>query len=67
MLELYKGQIDLDYLKHKIPYKEMLMLRDARIERLKREKEELDREREEEARRQRAEAARNSIHVPNKR
>ena len=67
MLELFKGQIQLDELKHGLPYKEALLLREARIERLKREKEDLDRERKEEADRQKAEAARNKIHIPNKR
>lgn len=63
MLELYKGQLDVDSIMHNKPYKEVLLLRDVRIERLKREKDELEKERAEEAKKQAAEAARNKIHI----
>lgn len=45
MMELFKGQVSMDYLFHTLTYKEALLLREARLERLKREKEELENER----------------------
>lgn len=64
MLELFKGQIELEEIKHRMSYKEALLLRDVRAERLKREKEELEKEREELARKQARESARNKILMP---
>jgi len=64
MLELFKGQLDLDKIKYEMPYKEALLLRDVRAERLKKEKEEIERERAEEERRQQREQARNRIYIP---
>ena len=49
MLELYKGQITPDYIKYDIPYKEALLMRDTRIARLKKEREQIEKEREAEA------------------
>jgi hypothetical protein len=46
MLELFKGQLDLDYIKHKMTYIEMTNLRQARIARLEKEKKELEAERQ---------------------
>jgi hypothetical protein len=65
MLELFKGQLDFDHIKYKMPYKEALLLRDVRIERLKKEREDLEKERAAEAKRQQSEANRNKIIVPN--
>jgi hypothetical protein len=64
MLELFKGQLDFDDIKYNMPYKEALLLRDVRIERLKKEREELDKERQAEASRHSREAARNKIILP---
>jgi hypothetical protein len=63
MLELFKGQLDLDKIKYDLPYKEALLLREVRMDRLKKEKEDLEKERKEDADRQKAEANRNRIHV----
>lgn len=60
MLELYKGQIDIDVLKN-IPYREALLLKESRIKRLEKEKEEIEKERAQEAEKLRREQARNSI------
>jgi hypothetical protein len=64
MLELFKGQMTLEEIQYKLPYKEALLLRDVRIERLKSERDELDKERQAEANRQAREAARNKIMAP---
>jgi hypothetical protein len=64
MLELFKGQLSFDDIKYNMPYKEALLLRDVRVERLKKEREDLDRERQAEAARQQREAARNKIILP---
>jgi hypothetical protein len=64
MLELYNGQLDLDKIMYEMPYKEALLLRDVRIERKKREREELEKERQAEASRRAREEARNKIHLP---
>jgi hypothetical protein len=64
MLELFKGQLDFDDIKYNMPYKEALLLRDVRVERLKKEREELERERQAEASKQSREAARSKIHLP---
>lgn len=64
MLELFKGQIDLDQIKYELPYKEALLLRDVRAERLKKEKEEIEKEREAQARKQERENTRNKILMP---
>jgi hypothetical protein len=64
MLELFKGQMTLEEIQYKLPYKEALLLRDVRIERLKAERDELDRERQAEANRQAREAARGKILAP---
>jgi len=61
MLELFKGQIPLDELKHNLSYKEALLLRDARVERLNKEREELERERKLEADKHKRDQARHSI------
>ena len=61
MLELFKGQIPLETLKYGMSYKEALQLRDARIKRLKKEREEMEKERQAEAARQKREQARQSI------
>jgi hypothetical protein len=65
MLELFKGQLTLDEVKYSMPYKEALLLRDVRIERLKAEREELEKDRQAEANRQAREASRNKIILPN--
>jgi len=49
MLELFKGQLDIEYIKYGMSYKETLLLRDTRIKRLKKEREEIEKEREAEA------------------
>lgn len=64
MLELYNGQLDLDKIMYEMPYKEALLLRDVRIERKKREREELEKERQAEASRRAREEARNKIFLP---
>lgn len=64
MLELFKGQLTLEEIQYKMPYKEALLLRDVRIERLKAEREEMEKERQAEADRQAREAARNKIMLP---
>jgi len=46
MLELFKGQLDIDYIKYGMSYKEALLLRDTRVERLKKEREEIEKDRE---------------------
>lgn len=61
MLELFKGQVTLEEIKYKMPYKEALLLREQRIKRLKEEREELEKERQQEADRQKREQARNKI------
>jgi hypothetical protein len=61
MLELFKGQLDFDDIKYNMPYKEALLLRDVRVERLKKEREELEKERKAEATRQASESARSRI------
>lgn len=62
MLELYKGQISLNEIKYEMPYKEALLLREVRVERLKNEREQLEKERQAEAARQKAEQ--NRIIIP---
>ena len=52
MLELYKGQAELNDFKTNMPYKEAILLREARIQRYKKEKEEAEKEREREAAKQ---------------
>ena len=64
MLELYNGQLDLDKIMYEMPCKEALLLRDVRIERKKREREELEKERQAEAIRRAREEARNKIFLP---
>jgi hypothetical protein len=64
MLELYNGQLDLDKIMYEMPYKEALLLRDVRIERKKREREELEKERQAEASRRAREEARSKIYLP---
>lgn len=44
-MELFKGQVSEEYLFHTLTYKEALLLRDRRLERLKREKEHMEEER----------------------
>ena len=66
MLELFKGQLSLDDLKYKLTYKESVSLRNVRVERLKKEKEELEKEREVENLRIQREQARNKILSPKK-
>lgn len=61
MLELFKGQVSFEEIKHTMPYKEALMLRDVRVERLKKEREEIEKERQAEAAKQSRDAARNKI------
>jgi F0F1-type ATP synthase epsilon subunit len=61
MLELFKGQLTLDDVKHGLTYKEAITLRKVRIERLKKEKEELERERAAENEKAKREQARNKI------
>jgi len=61
MLELYKGQLDMDDFKYKLSYREALIMRETRIERLKREREEIEEERKKEAERMKSEQARQSI------
>lgn len=63
MLELFKGQLELDKIMHEMPYKEALLLRDVRLERLKKEREDIEKEREAEVKKQQAEQARNKIYV----
>lgn len=41
MLDLFKGQITIDMLRNELSYKEALMLRDTRIKRLNKEREEI--------------------------
>lgn len=38
-LDLFKNQIPLEDLKYKIPYREAIMLRDIRVDRLQKERE----------------------------
>lgn len=64
MLELYKGQLDLDKIKYEMPYKEALLMREVRVDRLKSEREELEKERELENSRQARENARSQIMKP---
>lgn len=52
MLELYKGQISLDDLQYSRSYKEALLLRESRVQRYKKERDEAEREREREAAKQ---------------
>lgn len=64
MLELFKGQIDIEYLKNKMSYKEVLHLRQARVTRL--EKERLDLEKERDIEKQKAERANARTKILNK-
>lgn len=61
MLELFKNQIPFKTLKYELSYKEALLMRDTRIKRLEKEKEELEKERQAEAAKQKREQARNKI------
>jgi len=61
MLELFKGQLDTDYIKYGMSYKEALLLRDTRVKRLKKEKEEIEKEREVEAAKMKQEQARQML------
>lgn len=61
MLALYEGQIDIDQLKYEMPYKEQLLLRDIRVERLKNEEKRQQDERQRIEASQRAKEARDSI------
>jgi hypothetical protein len=65
MLELFKGQLEFDKIKYDMSYKEALLLRDVRVERLKNEREEIERERQSEAKKQQNEASRNKLYIPN--
>lgn len=56
MLELYKGQLSYADLFKNLSYREALYLRDARVDRLKKEREEMERERKELEAKQRREA-----------
>lgn len=56
MLELFKGQVSEEYLFHSLTYKEAILLREVRLERLKREKEELEKERKDAELKQRRES-----------
>lgn len=48
MMELYKGNAILDKIMTEMPYKQALLLRDVRSERLERERKEIERQRKEE-------------------
>lgn len=61
MLALYEGQIDMNLLKYEMPYKEQLLLRDIRVERLKNEEKRQQDERQRIEASQRAKEARDSI------
>lgn len=64
MMELYKGQLSLDEVRHELSYKELLLLKQVRIERLEREREEIEKQRAAEAKEQSSQAARNKIILP---
>lgn len=64
MLELFKGQLSFEEIKHTLTYKEAILLREVRVERLKKEREQIEAERAKEASRQQREAARNKIVLP---
>lgn len=64
MMELYKGEDILDKVMHEMSYKEALLLRDIRIERLKKEREELEAQRKKDAAEQGRIDARNKIVMP---
>jgi hypothetical protein len=61
MLELYKGQIAINDIKYNMSYKEALLLREVRVNRLQKEREEIEREREIEAAKLKREQTRQSI------
>ena len=61
MLELFKGQLTINEIKHGMTYKEMLSLRKSRIERLEKERKELEKERKEEQEKAARQNARNKI------
>lgn len=42
MLELYKGTISIDDMKYKYSHKELMLLRDVRVERLRQEQAAMD-------------------------
>lgn len=60
MTELYKND-QSQYFLTEIPYREALMMREARVSRLKKEREEAEKERQAEMERQKREATRNAI------
>lgn len=64
MLEIFNGQLSINDLKHNLVYKEALMLRDIRLERRKKEREEIESERQREEERQRREASKRKIILP---
>jgi F0F1-type ATP synthase epsilon subunit len=61
MLELFKGQLTYEELTTKLTYKEALTLRDVRVERLQKEREELEKEREKENQKIQQQQARDKI------
>jgi hypothetical protein len=60
MVELYKGSATLDYIMNDLTYKEALLLRKVRIDRLKKERDEMEAERK----RQEAQHRRDAITRP---
>ncbi len=64
MLELFKGQLSIEDLKHNLTHKEALLLREIRSERLRKEREELEKERAKEAEAAKREANRSKIILP---
>lgn len=45
MVELYKGSTSLDYIMNDLTYKEALLLRKVRVDRLKKERDDMEAER----------------------
>lgn len=67
MLELFKGQLSFDDIKDKLIYREALLLRQVRIDRLEKERKEMEKEREAENAKLQREQARNKIMSSSKR
>ncbi|MMZ42259.1 hypothetical protein D3C75_1139360 [compost metagenome] len=56
MVELYKGSAPLDYIMNDLTYKEALLLRKVRVDRLKKERDEMEAERKRQEAQQRRDA-----------
>ena len=61
MLAVFKGEITIHEMLHAVPYKILLLVRDARIKRLKEEQEQLEKDAKERAEQDKRNAIRNSI------